>query len=51
MLEQERWQKWQEEQRRSDRRWRIIEIIVLGVIVTVLAGGFIILGAFIAHGA
>lgn len=50
MLEQERRQKWQEEQSRSDRRWRIIEIIVLGIIVTLLAGGFTILGAFIERG-
>ena len=50
MLERQRWKEWQEEQRRSDRRWRIIELIVLGIIVTLLAGGFTILGAFIERG-
>jgi hypothetical protein len=46
MLDKERWQKWQQDQRRSDRHWRIIEVIIL----TLLAGGFTVLGAFIANG-
>ncbi len=50
MLDRQRWQDWQEKQRRSDKRWRIIELIVLGFIVTIIAGGFTVLGAFIGRG-
>ena len=48
MREQER--KYQEEQRREDKHWRIIELIVLGVIAVLVAGGFTILGAYIERG-
>ena len=54
LLQQERRDRdlrdWQETQRRQDRRWRIIELVVLGLLATLLAGGFTILGAFIQRG-
>lgn len=37
---------WQERQRKSDRRWRIIE----GIVFVLLAGGFTVLGALISRG-
>ena len=46
MLDRERWQEWQEKQRRDDKRWRIIELIVL----ILAAGLFTLLGAFIERG-
>ena len=46
MLDRERWQEWQEKQRRNDKRWRIIELIVL----ILAAGLFTLLGAFIERG-
>jgi hypothetical protein len=36
--------------RRWERKWRIIELIVLGVIAVLVAGGFTILGALIERG-
>ena len=50
MLDRQRWQEWHEEQRREDKRWRVIELIVIGIITIVIAGGFTILGAFIERG-
>jgi hypothetical protein len=50
MLDRERWQKWQQDQRRSDRHWRIVELIVLGLVAILIAGGFTVLGAFIGRG-
>jgi len=50
MLDRKEWRDWQENQRKSDRRWRIIELVVLGVIAVIVAGGFTILGAFIERG-
>ncbi|MFC2072587.1 hypothetical protein ACFLUU_07820 [Chloroflexota bacterium] len=44
MLDRQRWQEWQEEQRRRDKRWHIIE----GIIFVILAGLFTLLGAYIA---
>ncbi len=41
---------WQERQRREDRRWRVIELVVIGVLATLIAGGFTVLGAFIERG-
>lgn len=39
-----------ERERRENHRWRMIELIILGVMATLVAGGFTILGAFIAKG-
>ncbi len=50
MLDRREWVKWQEKQRREDKRWRIIELIVLGIIAVIIAGAFTILGAFIERG-
>jgi len=50
MLDRQEWRDWQERQRKSDRYWRIVELIVLGFIAVVVAGGFTILGAFIERG-
>ncbi len=50
MLDRAEWLKWQERQRRDDKRWRVIELIVIGVITVIIAGGFTILGAFIERG-
>lgn len=36
--------------RKWERKWRVIELIVLGVIAVLVAGGFTILGAFIERG-
>ena len=46
MLERQRWEKWQQEQRRKDRNSRIIEI---GVLIAG-AGIFTLLGSLIARG-
>ncbi len=40
----------QDKQRIKDKRWRVIELIILGVMTTVVAGGFTILGAMIERG-
>jgi len=50
MIDRQKFMEWQERQRKDDRRWRIIELIVLGFIAVVVAGGFTILGAFIERG-
>lgn len=42
---------WRENQRKEDKRWRIIELIVSVIILGLMAGGFTILGAFISRGA
>ncbi len=42
--------KYHKEERREDKRWRVIELIVLGVISVLVAGGFTILGAYISRG-
>ncbi len=46
MLDREEWRNWQEKQRKSDRRWHIIEAILL----VIVAGLFTLLGAFISRG-
>jgi hypothetical protein len=50
MLDRQEWRNWQEKQRKSDRCFRIIELIVLGFIAVIVAGGFTVLGAFIERG-
>ncbi len=50
MLDRAKWLEWQTEQRKSDRRWRIIELVVLGIVAALIAGAFTILGAFIERG-
>lgn len=50
IMDRREWREWQERQRRDDKRWRIIELIVFGVIAVLVAGGFIVLGAFIERG-
>jgi hypothetical protein len=50
MLDRQEWRNWQEKQRKEDKRWRIIELIVFGVIAVLVAGGFTILGALIERG-
>jgi hypothetical protein len=50
MLDRLRLQEWQDKQRREDKRWRIIELVILGVMTTVVAGGFTVLGAMIERG-
>ncbi|MFC1968596.1 hypothetical protein ACFLVX_04335 [Chloroflexota bacterium] len=50
MLDRKEWRDWQERQRKEDKRWRLIELIVIGIITVVVAGGFTILGAFIERG-
>ena len=42
--------KWQIDREKADKKWRLIELIVLGLISVFIAGGFTILGAFIARG-
>ena len=46
MLDREEWRDWQEKQRKWDKQWHIIELVVL----VVMAGLFTLLGAFIARG-
>ncbi|HEX78480.1 MAG TPA: hypothetical protein G4O03_08785 [Dehalococcoidia bacterium] len=46
MLDREEWRDWQERQRKADRHWRIIEIVLLAII----SGGFVVLGALIGRG-
>ena len=50
MLDRKEFRDWQEKQRRSDIKWRIIEIVILGFVVTLMAGAFTVLGAFIERG-
>ncbi len=50
MLDRKELCDWQEERRRSDIKWRIIEIVILGLVLTLIAGAFTILGAFIERG-
>ena len=50
MVDRQKFMEWQERQRKDDGHWRIIELIVLGFIAVVVAGGFTILGAFIERG-
>lgn len=50
MLDRQEFLKWQARQRNEDKRWRVIELIVIGVITVVIAGGFTIFGAFIERG-
>ena len=40
----------EERRRKEDKAWRRTELVVLGVIAVVVAGGFTILGAFIQRG-
>ena len=40
----------EERRRKEDKNWRRIELIVLGVIAVLVAGGFTILGAIIGRG-
>ncbi len=50
-IQERRWLlEWQQGQRAEDRRWRIIEILVIGLLATLMAGGFTVLGAFIERG-
>lgn len=42
--------KWREKQRQEDKQWRRIELIVIGIIGVLVAGGFAVLGAFIQRG-
>ncbi len=50
MLDRKEFRIWQERQRKEDKRWRVIELVVIGVITVAIAGGFTILGAFIERG-
>lgn len=50
MLDRQEFLNWQARQRKEDKRWRIIELIVIGILTVVIAGGFTILGAFIERG-
>ena len=50
MLDRKEWRDWQERQRKEDKHWRVIELIVLGIIAVLVAGGFTVLGAFIERG-
>jgi len=50
MLDREQWQNWQAKQRKEDKHWRIIELVVLGLLAVLMAGGFTVLGAFIEQG-
>ena len=50
MLDRQRFLDWQAEQRRKDKRWRKIELLVLVILTLVVAGGFTLLGAFIERG-
>jgi hypothetical protein len=50
MMDRQEWRNWQEKQRKEDKHWRIIELIVFGVIAVLVAGGFTILGALIERG-
>jgi len=36
--------------RKWEKKWRIIEIIVLGIFAVIVAGGFTVLGAFLQRG-
>lgn len=44
MMDRQEWSNWQEKQRNDDKRWRIIELVVL----VIGAGLFTLLGAWIA---
>ncbi len=50
MIDWERMSKLEEKRRKEDKRFRIIELIVLGVIAVIVAGGFTVLGAYIERG-
>lgn len=50
MLDRQEWRDWQAKQRKEDKRWRMIELIVFGIISVLVAGGFTLLGAFISRG-
>lgn len=50
MRESQQWREWQAEQRRADRHWRLFELFVIGVLATLVAGGFTIIGALIERG-
>ena len=50
MLDRQELRDWQEKQRNEDKHWRMIELVVFGVISVLVAGGFTILGAFIGRG-
>ncbi len=46
MIDRDEWRKWQEDQRSSDKKWRLIELVFL----VVGAGLFTLLGAWIQRG-
>lgn len=50
MLDRQELRDYQYRQRKEDKRWRIIELVVIGFIAVLVAGGFTILGAFIERG-
>jgi len=50
MIDRQKLLEYQSQQRKEDKHWRIIELIVLGGIATLVAGGFTLLGAWISRG-
>ena len=41
---------WRENQAREDRRWRIIELVVMGIVVTLVSSGVQIAAALVGRG-
>ena len=50
MWDREQTRRWQEKRDKADRKWRIIEMVVIAVITVSMAGVFTLLGAFIQRG-